>query len=96
LPSRAALRSSGNWRDGLAQERDRLSWRYRKYHCAHPKFCRQTGDRVVASAALVNRLELPFGITKRPLGDLHLRGKETDVVLYALQKGRAAGAAAAA
>jgi adenylate cyclase len=60
------------------------------------EFCRQTGDRVLASAALVNRLELPFGITKRPLGDLRLRGKESDVVLYALQRARANNAAAAA
>jgi adenylate cyclase len=58
--------------------------------------CRQTGDRVLASAALLNLLELPFGITKRPLGDLHLRGKENDVVLYALEKERADNAAAAA
>jgi adenylate cyclase len=57
---------------------------------------RQTGDRVLASAALLNLLELPFGITKRPLGDLHLRGKENDVVLYALEKERADNAAAAA
>jgi adenylate cyclase len=49
------------------------------------ELCRQTGDRVLASAALVNLLELPFGITKRPLGDRHLRGKESDVVLYALE-----------
>jgi adenylate cyclase len=60
------------------------------------EFCRQTGDRVLASAALVDRLELPFGITNRPLGDLRLRGKKSDVVLYALQKERADNAAAAA
>ena len=60
------------------------------------EFCRQTGNRVLASAALVDLLELPFGITKRPLGDLHLRGKESDVVLYALKKERADNAAAAA
>jgi adenylate cyclase len=60
------------------------------------EFCRQTGDRVLASAALVDLLELPFGITKRPLGDLRLRGKESDVVLYALQKERADNTAAAA
>jgi adenylate cyclase len=60
------------------------------------EFCRQTGDRVLASAALVNLLELPFGITKRSLGDLHLRGKENDVVLYALEKERADNVAAAA
>jgi hypothetical protein len=41
-------------------------------------------------------LELPFGITKRPLGDLRLRGKESDVVLYALEKERVDKAAAAA
>jgi adenylate cyclase len=60
------------------------------------EFCRQTGDRILASAALVNLLELPFGLTKRPLGDLHLRGKESDVVLYALEKERADNEAAAA
>jgi hypothetical protein len=60
------------------------------------EFCRQTGDRVLASAALVNLLKLPFGITKRPLGDLHLRGKESDGLLYALEKERADSAAAAA
>jgi adenylate cyclase len=50
------------------------------------EFCRQTGDRVLASATLVNLFDLPSGITKRPLGDLRLRGKESDVVLYALEK----------
>jgi len=50
------------------------------------EFCRQTGHRVLASATLVDRLELPSGINKRPLGDLRLRGKESDVVLYALVK----------
>ena len=60
------------------------------------EFCRRTGDRVLASAALVDLLELPFGITKRPLGDLRLRGKENDIVLYALEKQRADNIAAAA
>jgi adenylate cyclase len=50
------------------------------------EFCRQTGDRVLASATLVDRLELPSGIAKRPLGDLRLRGKESEIVLYALEK----------
>jgi adenylate cyclase len=50
------------------------------------EFCRQTGDRVLASATLVNLLELPPGIAKRPLGDLRLRGKESEIVLYALEK----------
>ena len=56
-------------------------------------FCRQTGDRVLASAALIDRLALPPGIAKRSLGELRLRGKESDVALYALT--RAGGAVAA-
>jgi hypothetical protein len=35
---------------------------------------------------LVDLLELPTGIAKRPLGDLRLRGKASDVILYALEK----------
>jgi adenylate cyclase len=50
------------------------------------EFCGQTGNRVLASATLVDLLELPAGITKRPLGDLRLRGKESHVGLYALEK----------
>jgi adenylate cyclase len=50
------------------------------------EFCRQTDDCVLASADLINRLELPPGIVRRPLGDLRLRGKESDVALYALAK----------
>jgi adenylate cyclase len=53
------------------------------------EFCRQTGDRVLASADLINRLALPPGVAKRSLGDLRLRGKESDVALYALTKGAA-------
>jgi len=48
--------------------------------------CRQTGDRVLASADLIDRLELPPGVAKRPLGDLRLRGKGADLALYALTK----------
>jgi adenylate cyclase len=48
--------------------------------------CRQTGDRVLASADLIDRLELPSGIAKRSLGDLRLRGKGADLALYALTK----------
>ena len=48
------------------------------------ELCRQTGDRVLASADLVDRLELPSGIAKRSLGDLRLRGKGADLALYAL------------
>ena len=50
------------------------------------EFCRQTGDRVLALGTLVDLLELPSGIAKRPLGDLRLRGKESDIVLFALEK----------
>ena len=49
-------------------------------------FCRQTGDRVLASADLIDRLELPPGVAKRSLGDLRLRGKGADLALYALTK----------
>jgi adenylate cyclase len=50
------------------------------------EMCRQSGDRVLASADLIDRLELPFGIAKRSLGGLRLRGKENDVALYALTR----------
>jgi adenylate cyclase len=46
--------------------------------------CRQTGDRVLASAELIDRLELPPRVVKRSLGDLRLRGKGADLALYAL------------
>ena len=46
--------------------------------------CRQTGDRILASADLIDRVQLPPGIVKRSLGDLRLRGKGADLVLYAL------------
>ena len=47
--------------------------------------CRDTGQRVLASAALVNRLAaLPPGIAKRSIGRLPLRGKENEIELYAL------------
>jgi adenylate cyclase len=47
-------------------------------------FCRQTGDRILASADLIDRLRLPPGVVKRSLGDLRLRGKGVDLALYAL------------
>ena len=50
------------------------------------EFCRQTGDRVIASADLIDHLELPTGVAKRSLGDLRLRGKGADLALYALTK----------
>jgi adenylate cyclase len=56
------------------------------------ELCRQTGDRVLASAELIDRLDLPAGIAKRSLGDLRLRGKGADLALYALTKSsRSAG-----
>ncbi len=59
-------------------------------------FCRQTGDRVLASADLIDRLELPPGVGKRSLGDLRLRGKGADLALYALTKAAASRAEASA
>jgi adenylate cyclase len=50
------------------------------------ELCRETGDRVIASADLIDRLEPPAGIAKRSLGDLRLRGKGADLALYALTK----------
>jgi class 3 adenylate cyclase len=41
---------------------------------------------VLASADLIDRLELPRGIAKHSLGDLRLRGKGADLALYALTK----------
>ena len=49
-------------------------------------FCRQTGDRMLASAERIDHLNLPPGIAKRSLGDLRLRGKGVDLALYALTK----------
>jgi adenylate cyclase len=60
------------------------------------EFRRQTGDRLLASAALVDLVELPPGIDKRALGDLRLRGKQSNVALYALEKEPGGAAALAA
>jgi len=60
------------------------------------ELCRQTGDRVIASADLIDRLELPPGVAKRSLGDLRLRGKGADLALYALTKAAASRAEASA
>jgi adenylate cyclase len=47
--------------------------------------CRDTGCRVLASAALLDRLStLPPRIAKRSLGEFRLRGKQSDIALYAL------------
>jgi adenylate cyclase len=50
------------------------------------EMCRQTGDRVLASADLIDRLELPPDVAKRSLGGMGLRGKKNDVALYALTR----------
>jgi adenylate cyclase len=50
------------------------------------ELCRETGDRVLASADLIDRLALPPGVAKRSLGGLRLRGKGADLALYALTK----------
>jgi adenylate cyclase len=59
-------------------------------------FGRQTGHQVLASAALLDRLTLPDGIGKRPLGELQLRGKASTVALCALGKTLGGTAAVAA
>jgi len=47
--------------------------------------CRETGHRILASAVLVNRLsDLPAGVAKRSVGPLRLRGKESEIAVYAL------------
>lgn len=49
--------------------------------------CRESGHRVLASAALIDRLDaLPPGIAKRSIGPLRLRGKESEIELYALTR----------
>jgi adenylate cyclase len=51
--------------------------------------CRDTGHRVLASAALLDHVAtLPAGIAKEALGALKLRGKETSLELYALEAAR--------
>jgi class 3 adenylate cyclase len=47
--------------------------------------CRDTGHRVLASAALLDRLAaLPPSITKHSIDQLRLRGRETEIEHYAL------------
>jgi adenylate cyclase len=56
--------------------------------------CRDTNHRVLASAALIDRLAaLPLGVTSRPLGELAVRGKEHPLELYVLEADRGAGRA---
>jgi adenylate cyclase len=59
--------------------------------------CRDTNHRVLASAALIDRLAaLPLGVTSRPLGELAVRGKERPLELYVLEADRGAGRATVA
>ena len=80
------MRSGGDRRDGLAEEGDRFSGDTVNTAARIQELCRQTGDRVLASADLIDRLELQPGVVKRSLGDLRLRGKGADLTLYALTK----------
>jgi len=58
-------------------------------------FCRVTGDQILASATLLDQLVLPPDISKRSLGNRRLRGKESDIALYALERTNGARAALA-
>jgi len=46
--------------------------------------CRDSGETVIASADLLDRLVLPPGVSARSLGQLRLRGKEQAIGLCAL------------
>lgn len=46
--------------------------------------CRDSGESVIASADLLDRLVLPPGVAARSLGPIRLRGKEHEVGLCAL------------
>jgi adenylate cyclase len=50
--------------------------------------CRSSGEAVIASAALLNQLTLPSGISARALGPTMLRGKESAVDLFMLEAAR--------
>lgn len=50
--------------------------------------CRDRGEAVIASAALLDRLTLPAGSTARALGPIRLRGKESAVELFAVEAAR--------
>ena len=57
--------------------------------------CRDTGQRVLASAALAELLTaLPPGVAMHSIGRLSLRGKESDTEVYALAAAKAASAEA--
>ena len=55
--------------------------------------CRETDNRVLASAALLERLAaLPSGVTRRRLGELPMRGKERPLELDVLEAETGQGA----
>jgi adenylate cyclase len=47
--------------------------------------CRDSGESVVVSAALLHQIAVPLGIAARALGPIQLRGKKSPVELLALQ-----------
>jgi adenylate cyclase len=47
--------------------------------------CRDSGQQVIASAALLDQLALPPGIAARALGPTMLRGKKTALDLFVLE-----------
>jgi adenylate cyclase len=47
--------------------------------------CRESGELVIASAALLRQLTMPRGADARPLGLITLRGKKSPVELFALK-----------
>jgi adenylate cyclase len=53
--------------------------------------CRDSGETVIASADLLDRLVLPSGVAVRSLGPSRLRGKEQAIVLCALTGAGIAG-----
>lgn len=59
------------------------------------EYAKTRGLQLVASAAVVERLELPAGVEARKLEELHLRGKEAAVVVYSLTDDEAAVTAGA-
>jgi len=52
--------------------------------------CRDSGEPVIASAALLHQLAIPPGIAARALGPIQLRGKKSPVELFALRATAAA------
>jgi adenylate cyclase len=47
--------------------------------------CRDNGEAVIVSAALLQQLTIPPGIAARALGPIQLRGKKSPIELFALE-----------